>query len=512
MPTTTVADLKTCKRIKDVQLRIELSDDSDIRGIARQLETFREDDQPLCNIVLADAHTEHVRDWTAPEAMHLFEAMGSLPNLVHLAFESLGTGKSEEEEAHVEGLSAFPVTLMTALLQKTAPRLESLVMESVTLTGTAAALDIYAQTIASLKCLRSCIITSNFDMTAVDLGEEEDPSFPLDGIVTAIAQLPLLVEADLVTYAWYESGFPFQFKSSEPLKDLIQSPNLQELTLGEFHLANEGLKDVGRSLATNKSLKRLELHFAPSPTRTCMATLTLLANALMTNTTLEIFKLEFEESCPKLDSFLIKMAEALAKNPKSALQKLKVTSPFTYGADVEEAFCTTLQSNYSMRRLEFMTMLDGEEEDENYTCLDGRKRTEIDLYLRLNARGRAKLIQGNGVSRAKWIQTFAHLTHDVDALHYYLRTNPWLCHEEEEAPMAMDTTPAATWSTGDNSAMLQGLQQMIAAGFQSTQGQIHQLNKKVDTMNKQHAREKKRLEDEVLQLRKVVSSLMSRNE
>ncbi|CAB9514313.1 expressed unknown protein [Seminavis robusta] len=518
---TTVADLKTAKKNKYVQLSLVIGDDSDVSSLTTQLQTsfandHNNDECHLCNIVLVDGHEEQSRDWSAPDIGLLLDVIGNLDSVVHLGFENLGSaGTTEENDTP---LSTFPVTRITTLLQRTKRRLETLVFDGCNLTGTHQEQhDALAAAMEECVCIRSCVITNNFDLYLPSDDSDEPEAHPIDKMVEAIAKLPLLIEADLVTYSWYEEGYPYQFQSSDPLKGLfLECPNLQELVLGEFNLSNEGLKDVGRCLAKCTSLRKLELHLAPSTrTRACVQSLTLLANALSANTTLEVFKMEFDERCPNLDTFLVKVAEALEQNAESALVKFKVTSPIGYGQPVETAFCKLLQSNYTLQKVDFLTLDQRGEEDEEegeYQCLDASKRTEMDLYLRLNCRGRKELLT-TATSRGKWMTAFGKFSHDLDAIHYYVRRNPWLCHADRD-PELLDTKQnpkPTTMTTGTegatNAAMMASLQQLIATGFQNTQLEIRKLNGKMDDMHRQHAREKRHLEEEVRLLKEQLANL-----
>jgi hypothetical protein len=466
---TTVNDLKTSKKNNAVRIQLTIGDNSNIAALSRTLETF--DGSDLCNLVLVDGHVTHVRDWSSTYS--LFEVIGNLSGLVHLGFENLGSISRQEEENEAP-VSTFPITLITMLLQKARHRLETLCFDGVTLIGAnIQELEEFVSALEGLVGLRHCVITNNFDLCQLELPQN------VDAVITAISKLPLLVKADFVSYGWYEEGYPSQFLSAEPLKGLFNCPNLQELTLGEFNLANEGLKDVGRALAHCQMLRRLELHLAPSRTRTSLASLTLLASALKTNTALEIFKLEFEETCPKLDSFLIKVAEALALNSNTVLEKFKVSSPVSYGSAVEEAFVKLLQSNYTLQKVDFLTVEQkGEEDtedDDEWFSLDASKRTELDLYLRLNKRGRKNLLLGNGVSRFKWVDTFAKdLTNDLDALHYYVRMNPWLCHTDDPEPTTQHQQQQPGTTQPDDT--IASLHQVIALGFQNNQQEMQKLN------------------------------------
>jgi hypothetical protein len=329
----------------------------------------------------------------------------------------------------------------------------------------------------------------------------------VDVIFAAITKLTLLAKVQYVSSNGFEEGGTLVYLPSEPLKGLFT--NLQELTLGEFNLDNQDLKDVARALAHCRGLRRFKLHVEPSRTLTCLISLTLLANALKTNTTLEAFELEFLETCPKLDSFLIEVADALTSNSDSALKKFKVQSPVCYGTSVEDAFVKLLHSNYTLHKVDFLTVETKEEDndaddddnadDANADADDERvsKRTKIELFLHLNKRGRKNLLSGNGVSRAKWLDTFANdLTNDFDALHYYVRVNPWLC--------CVDDDPLEPKTKSRQEQQLQQQQQHMLQ-------EMKKLNSKMDDMKEHHKRQKievLRLKEDVLELK--VQSLKER--
>jgi len=499
---TTAEELKEAKSSNQVRIRLKIGDESNVEELIEVLTSF-DTTSELSSVDVVACYENDFPNEESEEICNLIAAIGGLESVVHVSFENLG---SDDHEV------PFPLDFLTAGMIQASGRLESLVFDRCSMAGTEEDTTEFTEFIENLVCLRCLEIVNNFCIFV------EDEPINLDDLLSAISKLPLIESVELLTYSWEEPGYPTQFASSHPIRQLISSQNLKELTVGNFHLKNEGLKDILQALHSNTNLRKLVIHFASTEETSSLKALKLLTKAMLANTTLEVLKLEFDECCPNIDSFLMNMAEALAKNTVSALHKFKVTAPVYYGAKVEQAFLKTLRdSNFTLKKLDFDTALPDDDEDEGFIVVGllGSRRSEMDLYLRLNGRGR-KYIMNNiaYVTREKWVDTYATLSNDLDGLFHYLRMNPIMCQVSRTATPENDNSgpttvnspskePNVASMTAEYQGVMEKFQQQLTTCLTETNDEIQRLNRK-------HSVEKTWLEEEVLRLREENAVLKSR--
>ena len=133
------------------------------------------------------------------------------------------------------------------------------------------------------------------------------------------------------------------------------------------------------------------------------------------------------------------------------------------------------------------------------------------------------------------MDALANMRHDLDALHYYLHTNPWLCGPSEnttcqqttqggiETSVTVGGLPALTafpkqgtlarstieeqtdgGGTSEYDSVMANFQKNISTCLAETHAEVQHLNRK-------HCLEKKWLEDEVLRLREENALLKSKS-
>ncbi|CAB9531203.1 expressed unknown protein [Seminavis robusta] len=421
---TTAADLEIARENQEVHIRIVLSseDVDQIQSIVENLEKWQDPAVRTITLVGSNKEDDDGQFRHSPDLRGLLAAIGNvMTSVVHLKFENIS----------VDGWT-IPAELLTALFRKTSTRLETLECTALQIEGTKMEMLELESTVAGLVCLRSCCFINNFILW---LGKE---MHPLDGMLQALSKLPLLLGVYLdIDYFNDSGGHASQLSSSAALSPLLGSTNIQELILSKFLPSHPALQEIGQHLKTKNYLQNLTIYFTLPPNDewnnlpTLESSLECLSSALLVNTSLQELKLHLghEGKCPKLDSFLVQTAKALETNTASALAELEVIAPCTYGACVEEAFVTTLRTNYSLQKLECFTT---SEDTSKYISLDAGHRTEMELYLRLNEQGRKELMTNN--TRDTWTVALAKHSHDLDALFYYLHCNPWLMTPGAERP------------------------------------------------------------------------------
>ena len=231
---------------------------------------------------------------------------------------------------------------------------------------------------------------------------------------------------------------------------------------------------------------------------------------------LESFTVEFS-ALRSLDSALVPLAKTLSHYPFTSLQRLKIEAPDYFDSNVEEALVKMLESNYALQSLKLMVMsphVGGE-----YTPWYGAKRTEMDMYLRLNRHGRKHLMQNvERVSRKEWVNALSSLSNDLDCLHYYLRENSWLC----KLDALDDKQPKEVSKKRKISDVLNAMEDIYRNATEEAtkaskqllqvawneQGEENNCAKDtVEMMIRSHSLEKSKLEDEIQRLRKENAAL-----
>jgi hypothetical protein len=456
---TTVSDLETARKNAEVHIRIVLDadDDDQIAALANQLQEGFEGAVRTITLVGSnqqdvDGHYRH-----SPDISGLLTAVGTLPSVVHVKLENISP----------DGWT-IPASLLTCLFQQMAHRLETLELTALQVEGTVEEMGDLEAAAAGLVCLRSCCFLNNFILW---LGK---CMHPLDGLLKALSQLPLLLGVYLdIDYFNDSNGHAKQLRQcTQALDCLLNSPNIHELILSKFAPDHPALNQIGEAIQATTSLHNLTLYFQlpqveawkhlPSIT-TCLQCL---PAALLVNTRLQELKLHFGNDgyCPKLDTFLVQMAQALASNAGSALVELEVVAPCTFGAAVEEAFVSTLRTNYTLQKMECFTTSD---DSSKYISLDAGHRTEMELYLRLNEQGRKRLM--GSYTRNTWTDALANHAHDLDALFYYLQINPWLMTNAHERPKK--NTPVIRRKRG----RCNDIMELSTSSRQALQLEIHRL-------------------------------------
>jgi hypothetical protein len=155
---------------------------------------------------------------------------------------------------------------------------------------------------------------------------------------------------------------------SETLEQLFCSKSLQSIHIEGFTLQDELLLSIAKSLRHNSTLQKLDLHVLKQAHEGTLA----LAESLRHNNQLQSLEL-FLSSNREHDPFLTTMANILMTN--TALRVFKVHQYRRITPLEEEAFAGLLETNEALQVLD----LNG---------YRGDARPKIDYFLRWNRRGR----------------------------------------------------------------------------------------------------------------------------
>jgi len=491
----------------------------------------------LCHFVLDGCNESSYVDVSMQKLHIVLDFIGRLPSLRHLEVRRFGTDESGDYQN-----PGFSILYITSALQSLKGPLHSLVINEVDFRASSEEdISEFADVLGQMRSLRGCHLLQNFSLTV----DEED--YKIDRVLKAISSLPLLREFTFESYCWDEKGYPVQLESVEPINQLFKSPSIETMSLENIHLENHGLKDIACALKNNTTLRNLHLRLSASDSSSSAKYLSLLADALQTNKSLECLELEFDPSqpCPGLDVFLEDVARALTINTLSSLTVFVIEAPCAFGNTVEEAFLRMLETaNFTLEKLSIRSASitndeDNEEEEEDPATYEllGPRAAKISMLLRLNRRGQRKYLMTNReyATRDKWVDALANMRHDLDALHYYLHTNPWLCGPSEnttcqqttqggiETSVTVGGLPALTafpkqgtlarstieeqtdgGGTSEYDSVMANFQKNISTCLAETHAEVQHLNRK-------HCLEKKWLEDEVLRLREENALLKSKS-
>ncbi|CAB9500760.1 expressed unknown protein [Seminavis robusta] len=315
----------------------------------------------------------------------------------------------------------FPVRVLTRLLRQVRGRLEILRLNEVVLHATQDEYREFLQVVRTLKCLRCCFLQDTVSIM-VDM---EPRSF--DEVLLAIAQLPLIVEVSMET-DWCNAAGDSRLETTQSIQALCSSPTIQCLSFDNMHPNNHAFMHICQTLQTNTALQILHIKFAQFGSNN--HNMAVFCDFLQSNRGLRELELEFQHSLfgSFLDPILIAMAKGIAQNPHSTLHTLDIRARQEFGATVEDALLQLMRTNYVIESLGIVSV----DEDGQERTYEPRRRTELDLFARLNGYGRKKLMASQ--TRRPFVHAFAtQLSHDLDGLYYYLRIHPWLC-QADSAP------------------------------------------------------------------------------
>jgi hypothetical protein len=248
--------------------------------------------------------------------------------------------------------------------------------------------------------------------------------------VDAFVQFPLQT-LKLCDYGFSLSGSSTKI-SAEAFSKLCSIPCLEGLTLGNYiHLKNDLLVALGQALPLCKNLKTLEIGLEPGRDNPCSTwPLTLLAKAFEVNTVLETFITNLKRLPTTIaEDFIVETVKAIHKNPKTCLKKLQFRVGAPLGGRVDRALLELLEMNCTLIsvRAEFVPTDLSSKLSPPVTAID---LNPLGFYLQLNASGRRQIMErADGMSKEKWVNVLADHSDNPAHVQYYLRMNPWLCHD-----------------------------------------------------------------------------------
>ncbi|CAB9498442.1 expressed unknown protein [Seminavis robusta] len=365
----------------------------------------------------------------------ILRSMGRLPALKTLQFTSPPHGKG-----------ILPVRVLIPILEETT-QLQTLVLHDLMLAGTQQDFDQLAQQVQRLWYLRcftldqvqvhvqvastpasnKTFITSNTNSTTQDRAS-------LDALLLSLSMLPSLRVLNLTAPKQHQAAVfsPSAF-SAIFLSSSILSLNVQRW---DWH-DDQYLTSMAQLLQANKTLQALTLGPIPKMTPRVAKSL---ASALQDNSTLA--HLEIILSHMISDDCAVPIAQALHSSHHSSGQsrgRPAGLQSFTLSGQrlgrvskaCQRAFTTMMEHNYSLHKI-----------------LLFRKsvlQPTLQFYTRLNALGRQSLLRltDGGETKTKksdpegtWMQALAHplVTNDLNAIYYFLSSNPSLCVQAAAAP------------------------------------------------------------------------------
>lgn len=407
------------KELARVVLQLRYLTDLDIPTLTDGIRTLRSVDE-----IVVDNHLQPSEpDWGSHVYADLFESIGSIPKIGIVELRCCGRNPRERR---------FPLALLSTLL-----------------------------TAAQNHGLRECVIFRSFfrgnDEDFVQLGTAlraqtslqelyaecslrllshntpEEPRAPSSlarwasgHLLSALARVPTL-ERLCLHIGDYRVAAP------DALVELLMGPsssssssctakNVHDLYLYGLYLSGPQLASVGRAMEHNTSIRRLALEVFDMDHSSARV----LADTLRTNDTLESFDLHIRDKMqPNETTSLELLAASLRDN--TSLKSLELYNSKTVVQErTERAFTEMLQTNTTLKALR---LLEPRIERSN-------ERANIDLLLRLNGRGRQRILEDmERISRSEWMDFLAQESYDDDFLYYYLRLNPLLCscgHEVKE--------------------------------------------------------------------------------
>lgn len=411
-------------------LKLELGEASDMEGLALEIGKLRS----ARSVVIGSE--EYLMDmsepnWTLPEAAELFSALGRLRGVEEIQLQDLGITFGPQGPR-------FPVALLTRLLQQDGshPTLKRLAL-GVRLVGDGSEFQNLADCLRLQKSLRR-VTWEEWCFPGTEGGS--DPAyFDFNPIVSALATLPKLDSLSIRAMTAGSRNASLGSLDESVLVRLCQSPTLRQLQLVYFHLSSKAVSAAAQALRENNTLRFLSLDLSKTGPTGALS----LFDVLRHNKKLAEFQIwaSTQPSWAK-DQCLIQLAKALTENSSvkslavlthsrtlaEAMQNLTVVND-----DIARAFVKMLETNCTLEDL----VLDDYGEDElarrpgggqNYTPI-------IDFYLALNlSKRRQQLLQKyDTYTRKDWMELLAMAIKSeseirLEAVHYFLRLNPSLCH------------------------------------------------------------------------------------
>jgi hypothetical protein len=334
--------------------------------------------------------------WLSPEVWRLFRALGCLPRLERLLFDFIGSDGDK-----------LPVSLLSAVVRP-AINLLNLELSCIHLTGTMEDFEGFSQALCE-KPLRKLHIYGCY------LSEEYrgSSSFFLNPVLEAMASLPDLGDAHITALDFNSLGR----LSSESLGNLLHlSHNLRSLVLGEFDLDDHHLLAISVAMERNRSLKELSFGCELGALGADA-----LGNMLRSkDTTLEILHIHLAKLGGGEDHH-IAIANALRGNGVLKRFSLYGTSG-NLTAKAQQAFADMMETNYTLEDIEF------QDEDE-------WAHPKMEMYLKLNAHGRGKLLQDECATREDWNRAIIQLHKYLDCTFHLISLNPVVISSETSLPL-----------------------------------------------------------------------------
>lgn len=446
MRVETVEHLEEAKRKAHVvHINLEIRAESDLPGLAIALEDAfsKSSNSGLCSIALGGGLEVDNGQEQHDQLFRLLKVIGNMETLKSLTFDRIsGAANSFTREMDLntfEVVFCLPVRLLTTLIKDVSPRLESLVFKRADLMGTSQDYDKLFLSLQGLKCLRRFECDEPYELRLF-LDDAGRKRYTFEGAVVAISKLPLLVDVMIQSddFGGQVDEQPFRQTTVPQLHGilaanaLLSSPTIQSLDLSSTHSQSMTCQRIGKALELNHSLKTLDLMIGKAPDNQpdLLKQLGFLAHALRVNNSLQELTLhlfyEEDDPLPNMTPFVKDVAKALSTNSTMVFFELKADN-FVYDASGDDALIEMFATNHTLL---FLNLIQLEEDSE--TGMHPSKTTEIDLFLRLNRNGRKRMLrdndnnEGTHASRDEWCETFAKLSNDFDALHYYLRRDPGL--------------------------------------------------------------------------------------
>jgi hypothetical protein len=350
--------------------------------------------------------------YSREEVSSLFEALGSLSSLRHMAVSS-----------RVFGLYELPVEALCSFWRG-AKQLETFFMRIMTITSSNEEEEdenneynnndsrppFLLRSFEEFgEALRNHRVLKEFRIESCQLSEELQESCALDPLVHALATIPTL---QVVSFTGTRiSGLGIL--SGESLGSLCQSAtSLKSLSLRHFRITEEHTRRICPAIAASTTLKELTLGKCQSDNKHLDASM---AQMLRDNSSLERFCLQLAESDSTAGGIdLVEMAEALESNV--TLKELTI-----WGATTEKSqksFVDMIQINCTLENLWL---------DETLVQF----QSEIFLYVSLNQAGRRRLLEDSNATKNQWVNVLISGRNSLDSIFYLLSMNPLLCNQDQ---------------------------------------------------------------------------------
>jgi len=392
--------------VKDVDLL--LLENSDLHHLAETLRHPSNSTVETVDISCPNNGRSRQVSWNAPDVIHLFKTIGSLPSLRRLQLKFLGG--DQDNPFNLEVLTALLSSSPTFLLE----RLRLILVGPIhyarpqSLEEFCAALSRHRQ----LKDVRiSCCYLSHELLS-------RNQHNTLGPILQTLGQLPAIETIHMKAVNRGHLGhLPCQALG------ILCKSTVQHFTIDNIGLDNSHLAVFSQVLAP--------LTIYPVPPIGCalqdvylnlsgvmIHDPQLLPSALKTNSSLRRLQLRVSPQ-PSLDEFLTNTALALRCNP--ALKELGIHGGgLQLTETVEKTFCDMLDQ-YNCVLQSLVLPFSATE-----TIL---WRPKIDMLLAFNQCGRKRLWQhAERISKDEWMQIFAHHSRDLNFLYYYMRIiGPLIC-------------------------------------------------------------------------------------